>query len=141
MVKQETTNAKHIIKVSRRFSPEVKREVVRKIERNELGVTQASREYEVSQSAIYKWMYHYSIHLKKGNILIVEKKSRTEQMEAYKRRIAELERIVGQKQLEIDILNKTLEIGSAEAGYDIKKTHSGKSSNSTGAIKTNTGTK
>ena len=35
--------------------------------------------------------------------------------------IAELEQAVGRKQLEIDFLNKTFELASAEAGYDLKK--------------------
>lgn len=36
-------------------------------------------------------------------------------------RVAELERVVGQKQLELDFLNKLLEIGSKELGFDVKK--------------------
>lgn len=39
-------------------------------------------------------------------------------------RLAEMERIVGQKQLEIDFLNKLLELGSAELGFDLKKNSS-----------------
>ena len=35
--------------------------------------------------------------------------------------MAELEPIMGQKQLEIDFLNKLLEIGSGELGFDLKK--------------------
>ena len=138
MVNQKTTKGLRIVRTRRHFSEEVKREVVKRIERNELGVSQASREYEVSCTAIYRWMYRYSIHLKKGNILMVEKKSRTQKMEQYQQRIAELERIVGQKQLEIDVLTKTLEIGSTEVGYDIKKKYSGKLSGGTAAIKNNT---
>ena len=37
------------------------------------------------------------------------------------KRVADLERVVGQKQLEIDFLNKLLEIGSSELGFDLKK--------------------
>ena len=140
MVNQKSTNVARRVRTQRYFSEEIKREVVKRIERNELGITQASREYEVSCKSIYIWMYRYSIHLKKGNIVIVEKKSRTEKMEQYKQRIAELERIVGQKQLEIDVLKKTLEIGSAEVGFDIKKKYSGKLSSGTAAIKNNTPT-
>ncbi len=36
-------------------------------------------------------------------------------------RLGELERIIGQKQMEIDYLNKALEISSEELGYDLKK--------------------
>ncbi len=36
-------------------------------------------------------------------------------------RLSELERAVGQKQLEIDFLNKLFELGSEELGFDLKK--------------------
>lgn len=140
MVKHKANKPVRGIQVRRHFSEELKREVVRKIERNELGVSQALREYEVCSSTIYRWMYRYSLHLKKGNIVVVEKKSNTLKTEQYKQRIAELERIVGQKQLEIDVLNKTLDIGSEEVGFDIKKKYGGKLSGGTAAIKNNTPT-
>ncbi len=44
-------------------------------------------------------------------------------------RVAELERVIGQKQLELDFLNKLFEIGSQEMGFDIKKNLSTKLSN------------
>jgi len=49
------------------------------------------------------------------------------------KRIAELERIVGQKQLELDFLNKLIEIGSKELEFDFKKNFSPKLSNGTGS--------
>lgn len=45
------------------------------------------------------------------------------------KRLGDLERIVGQKQLEIDYLNKLLEIGSKELDFDLKKNSSSKPSN------------
>jgi len=36
-------------------------------------------------------------------------------------RVAELERIVGQKQLEIDLNDKTFELLSEDLGFDVKK--------------------
>ena len=38
-------------------------------------------------------------------------------------KVAELERALGRKQLEIDFNNKVLELASQEVGYDIKKKH------------------
>ena len=128
----------YVKRPSRYFSEEVRREVVKKIEHRQLSVIQASREYEVSGTAIYKWLDRYSLHLKKGNVFIVEKKSRTQQLEQMKQRVAELERIIGQKQLEIDVLNKMLELGSDQAGFDIKKKFVGRPS--PGSTKTEKGT-
>ena len=113
---------------SRYFSEELRREIVKKIEKNELTVTGASREYEVSGTSIYKWMYRYSLHLKKGIRLVMEKKSHNERIKSLQEKIEALERAVGQKQMVIDILNKTLEFGSEEVGFDIKKKFGGKSS-------------
>ncbi len=58
--------------------------------------------------------------------MVVEKKSTTLKLEQIRQRVADLERNIGQKQLEIDVLNKTLEIGSRHVGFDIKKKFSGK---------------
>jgi hypothetical protein len=56
-------------------------------------------------------------------------------------RIAELERVVGQKQLEIDFLTRLLEVGSSELGFDLKKNFSTPPSNGTGSTGKNTATK
>jgi len=52
-----------------------------------------------------------------------------------------MERTIGQKQLEIDFLNKLFEIASEEVGYDLKKSFSPKLSNGTAANEKNTTTK
>ena len=126
---------------SRYFSEELRREIVKKIEKNELTVTGAGREYEVSNTSIYKWMYRYSLHLKKGIRLVMEKKSHSERLKSLQDKIETLERAVGQKQMVIDILNKTLEFGSEEVGFDIKKKFGGKSSSGTKTTKRSRDTK
>ena len=126
------------IRLTRHFSEEVKREVVKKIEKNEISVSLACREYGVSATSIYKWLYRYSLHLKKGNRLIVEKDSQSERVEELRKYVVSLERIVGQKQMEIDILSKVVEFGSEEIGFDLKKKYKGKLSNGTGTISDNT---
>ena len=130
-------NIKRQTRNSRYFSEELRREIVKKIEKNELSVNGASREYEVSGTSIYKWMYRYSLYLKKGIRLVMEKKSQGERLKSLQDKIKELERAVGQKQMEIDILNKTLEFGSEEVGFDIKKKFGGKSSSGTKTSKRN----
>ena len=128
MVNNEKKSVKRSFRVVRQFSETLKKEVVREIEDKRLGITQASREYGVSKSAIYKWLYRYSLHLKKGNKVMVEKRSQVRLLEEAKRRIAELERIIGQKQLELEIMQKVLEAGSELVGFDIKKKFGGQSS-------------
>ncbi len=134
-----------VIKRSQRevryFSEELRREIVKKIERNELSVSAACREYEVSGTTVYKWIYRYSLHLKKGIKQVVEKRSQNERIKSLNERIEALERAVGQKQMEIDILNKMLSIGSEDVGYDIKKKFGGKLSSGTKTSKNSTTTK
>jgi hypothetical protein len=67
-------------------------------------------------------------------------KSEATKSQELQKRLAELERIVGQKQLEIDFLNKLLEIGSKELDFDIKKNFSSKLSNGSGSADTSTDT-
>lgn len=53
--------------------------------------------------------------------LIVETESDTLKIKELQLRIAELERIVGQKQIEIDFKDKMIEIAEEHYGIDIKK--------------------
>ena len=60
-------------------------------------------------------------HTKKGVRLVVEMENETKKLIALQSRIAELERIVGQKQLTIDFQDKMMELAEKEYGIDIKK--------------------
>jgi transposase-like protein len=114
------------VRTRRYFSEELRREIVKKIEGKELTIAGASREYEVSDTSLYNWVYRYSLHLKKGIRLVMEKNSHSERIKVLQARLASLEQAVGQKQMEIDILNKMLEFGSEDVGFDIKKKFGGK---------------
>ena len=54
--------------------------------------------------------------------MVVQMESEAHKTLQMLQRVAELERIVGQKQLEIDFLNKLMEVATEELGYDLKKT-------------------
>lgn len=58
---------------------------------------------------------------KKQERLIVETSSDTKRLHELQQRIAELERIVGQKQIEIDFKDKMIEIAEEMYSVDIKK--------------------
>lgn len=65
--------------------------------------------------------------------LIVESESDTQELLALKKKVAELERIVGQKQLLIDFKNKMIDIAEEMYGVDIKKKLSDQLSNTSGS--------
>jgi transposase len=108
-------------KSTRHFSEAFKKEKVKMIEEKQMTVVQLSRIYEVTRSAIYKWIRQYSTKISKRERIVIEKESEGSKTIKLLNRLSELERTIGQKQLQIDYLEKVLELGSAEAGFDIKK--------------------
>jgi transposase-like protein len=105
----------------RRFSEAFKIEKVKLLEEYQITVKQLSRIYEVSEPAIYKWIRKYSNKISKSERIVVEKESEGAKTIELLQRLSTLERVIGQKQLQIDYLEKVLELGSEEAGFDIKK--------------------
>ena len=123
---------------NRYFSEDLKSKKVSEIERNLVSVADVCREYQVSRTAVYKWIYQYSRMRKKGERQVVESKSDTLNIKALKEQIKELERIVGEKQIKLDFQEKMIEIAEKEYKVDIKKKFSGKPSSGTGANDKNT---
>lgn len=130
--------AKLEIKPRRSFSEEFKRAKVKELVEKRITIRELGKMYAVSREAIYKWLYKYSSHHKQKTILVVQMESEEQKTKYFMQRVAELERIVGQKQLEVDFLNKLMEIGSVELGFDLKKNFSAKVSNGFGPTEANT---
>ena len=123
------TKAKLEIRQQRYFSEQFKREKVKELVEKRLTIKQLCQLYNVSKVAVYKWLYKYSPHHQQKTTLVVQMESEAHKTQQLLQRIAELERAVGQKQLEIDFLNKLLELGSEELGFDLKKNYSARHSN------------
>lgn len=109
------------VRPHRRFTVEMRKRIVKEVETCELSVLQASKEYEVSQQCIYNWLYKYSRYLQKQAKMVVEEQSEEKRRIELKKEKEELERIIGQKQLKIDYLEKIIELAGKELGLDIKK--------------------
>lgn len=106
---------------NRYFSEDFKRKKVREIERNIASIAEISREYQVSNTAIYKWLYKYSNMRKRGVKQVIEARSDTRRIQQLKEQLKELERVIGQKQLLIDFQQKAIELAEKEYNIDIKK--------------------
>jgi len=119
-------------KRNRYFSESFRISKVREIEQNITTVLEVSRTYEVSHTAVYKWLYRYSSLRKKGVKQVIELMSDTRKIEALKRKIAELEQTVGQKQILLEFQEKMLELASKHVGYDIKKKYGSRASSTSG---------
>jgi transposase len=114
-------NQKLEIRERRIFSEELKRKVVKDLTGKKTTIKSLMNEHQISYQTVYKWLYKYSPYHEQKCTLVVQMKSEEIKNSELLQRLAELERIVGQKQLEIDFLNKLLEIGSGELGFDLKK--------------------
>lgn len=119
---------------NRYFSQDFKRKKVREIESNLTTVSSVSREYSVSLTSVYRWLYKYSAIRKKGVKMVVEAKSDTAKIEYLRGQLKEAEATVGQKQIKIDFLEKMIELAEREYGIDIKKNTSSRRSSGTGRI-------
>jgi transposase len=110
---------------NRRFSEEFKRRKVEELDKCLTSIADISREYQVHRSAVYHWIYKYSLMRKKSVKTIVESESDTLRIKALQDHINQLEQLLGQKQFQIDFLNKQIEIASDKFGIDLKKKVSG----------------
>jgi len=95
-------------KYNRRYSEQLKRQMVKLIVKDKVAMISVSRQFGVSRASLYKWIYRYSDR-NKGTRMVMEMDSQDKQVEKLLKRVAELERVVGQKQLEIDVLSSTID--------------------------------
>ena len=107
-------------KTRRTFSTAFKKEKVELLDLGKITVKELSEVYEVSKTAIYKWKKKYS-RLGQSERIVVEKISEEAKNKELLKRIRELERIVGKKQLELDYYKTAMDILSEEEGEDLLK--------------------
>ena len=107
-------------KYNRNFSEEFKRSKVKDLLLKKVRVKELCLIYSVSRASVYKWIYLYS-DAEKGTKTVVQMESEYTKTQELLQRVAELERVVGQKQMEIDYLNKVFDLANEEVGYDLKK--------------------
>ena len=127
-------------KYNRCFSEDFKRSKVKELEEKQISIGKLVSLYGISRTTVYKWLYKYSKGYKKGTRLVMELESESKKTEGLLKKVCELEQIVGQKQIEIDYLNKLIELASDKLGIDLKKNIITKHSNgSESTVKNTTG--
>jgi transposase-like protein len=124
---------------NRYFSNDIKKKIVRDLERNYNSVSDVCKVYQVSRTSVYRWIFKYSSMAKKQHKQVIEPKSDTQKIKVLEERIKELERVVGQKQLLIEFKDKMIEIAEATYGVDIKKKAGSKPSSGTTSTEKNIG--
>lgn len=125
MAKSQTKNQTgqdYVLRKVRHFSEPLKRKIVTEIESCEISVKEVASLYDVKIQSVYRWIHLYSKHNQTNTRQVVEMESESKKTLALASRVAELERIVGQKQLTIDYLDKLLEVAGQHYEVDLKKT-------------------
>jgi transposase len=112
---------KRISQSRRVFSEELKKKIVKDIEQGKVTISSVCREYSVTSASVYKWIHKYSSYLQKGVKLVMELSSEGYRSKELEKQIKDLEAALGRKQMEIDFLEKLIEIANKDLGIDIKK--------------------
>lgn len=108
------------LKLRRVFSIEFKKEKVSLIEEGKVRISEICKTYEVSETAVRKWLYKYGT-LEKSERMVVEKISeQTKNLELLKK-IASLERLIGQQQMQLIYKEAVIQSASEITGVDVEK--------------------
>ena len=111
------------LRKQRHYSEDFRKELVCLFESGEYSVLQLEKLYGVANPTIYKWIYKFSIFNEKGIRVVEMAKSSSLKLKELSKKVKDLERIVGQKQIKIDYLEKMIDIAKDEFDIDIKKKH------------------
>jgi transposase-like protein len=122
-------NSQRYQRERRYFSEDFRRARVKEYEEGQVTVAQISRTYQVSETAVYKWIEKYSLHYQKSIVKVVEEKSETKKRQALEKQVAELEQLIGQQQVKLQYYEKMLDLLKEQYGVDFEKNCDGKSWN------------
>ena len=112
---------KVFLQVRRQFSEEFKKNCVKEYESGRHTIKDLGLLYNIKESNIYNWVYLYSTYNKKKVRVVEMEESSLKKVKDLQERIRELEQIVGQKQINIEYLEKMIELAKEQYGIDIKK--------------------
>ncbi|NOT37381.1 MAG: transposase [Saprospiraceae bacterium] len=114
---------------ARKFTDSFKIKKVREIERGKASISEIVKAYEVSPSNVYKWLSTFGIMAKKVDKIVVQTESDTQEIISLRKKVADLERLVGQKQILLEFKDKMIEIAEEVYGVDINKKYGTSPSN------------
>ncbi len=128
-----------IFKRERRyFSEDFRRARVKEIEQGQVSVSEISRAYQVSQTAVYKWVKKYSSFYQKAVVKVVEEKSETQKKLSLEKQVKYLEQLIGQQQVRLEYYKKLVKLTEERYNIDVEKNSDWKSSNGFSSTDQNT---
>jgi transposase-like protein len=103
------------------YSEDFKLKIVKDYESGRHTVYELEKIYDISNPTIYKWIYKHSTYNKKSIKVVELKDSQMDKIKKLEIRVAELEQALGKKQMNIDYLEKMIELAKEHYDIDIKK--------------------
>jgi transposase len=120
----------------REFSEQIKRKAVDDFRSGKYTALELADLYHCHHQTIYRWIYKYS-PADSPKINVVEMSESTDQkLKDLQNKIAELERALGQKQIQLDFYEKLAELAKEEYNIDLKKNFSTGSSSGSRSTET-----
>lgn len=105
----------------RKFSDQIRRKAVEEFRAGKYTVKELADLYHCSTQTIYRWIWKFS-PADSPSINVVEMSESTDQkLKDLQQRIAELERALGRKQIQVEFYEKMLELAKKEYNIDLKK--------------------
>ena len=108
-------------KYNRTFSEQLKRKIVSDFEKKLVSMPEICDLYDVTRTSVYRWVYKYSSSYQSNTKTVVQMDSEETKTRLLYQENAELLRIIGQKQVELDYLNQLIAQAGAEFQVDLKK--------------------
>lgn len=105
----------------RTFSEEFKKAKIKELDQKLISIQELVTSYKISRTSVYKWLIKYSIHYEKGTKMVIELESEAHKTKQLLQEKAELQRALGEKQMQLDLLNKLIEFASDDLKIDLKK--------------------
>ena len=114
---------RHALQVKQRriFSEAFKRQKVQLIVEKKISIKDVSDLYGVTSMTVYRWLYRYSPHHQKGTIQVVQMESEEHRTKELQQELARLERVIGQKQVQLEYLERLIAIAGEALQIDLKK--------------------
>ncbi len=124
-----------LLQKHRRYSEEFRKQIVADFESGKYSVPQLEKLHGISNSLIYNWIYKFSTFNQKGFRVVEMKDSSAKKMKDLEARNKELEAALGRKQIQLEYLEKMIELAKTELDIDIKKNYNTPQSAGSGITK------
>ena len=109
------------IKRKRLYSETFKLQIVKEYESGNYTVRELMRLYDLVEPTVYNWIYKYSTYNKKSIQVVEMKDSSAKKLKDLEQQIKDLQEAVGRKQMNIDYLEKMIDLAKDHYDIDIKK--------------------